>query len=77
MKNKNLIALFALVISALMSCSSKNGEARYNIAGTIQNAANQKLLLQEIGIVYSDYIADLPIYRFTEEEKIEEKSSLS
>jgi peroxiredoxin len=48
MKNKSLIALFAIVISALMSCSSKNGEARYNIAGTIQNAANQKLLLQEI-----------------------------
>jgi len=48
MKIRSLIVLFAVAISSLMGCNSKNGEARYNIAGTIQNAANQKLLLQEI-----------------------------
>jgi len=46
MKIRSLIVLFAVAISSLMGCNSKNGEARYNIAGTIQNAANQKLLLQ-------------------------------
>lgn len=49
-----------------------------NVGGTVkatQSRAELKEYLAEIGIVYVDYIADLPIYRFTEEEKrkIEEK----
>ena len=48
MKIRSLTVLFALALITLVGCNSKNGEARYNIAGTIQNAANQKLLLQEI-----------------------------
>jgi len=41
----------------------------------IRSKAELKTYLEEIGIVHIDYIADLPIYRFTEEEKakIEDK----
>ncbi len=48
MKIKNLIGVIAIAACSFVGCQNKNGEARYNIAGTIQNAANQKLLLQEI-----------------------------
>lgn len=42
-----------------------------NIGGTakrVKSRAELKTLLTELGIVYLDYIADLPVYRFTEEE---------
>lgn len=43
-----------------------------NVAGSSKKSANRselKALCETIGIVYIDYIADLPIYRFTEDEK--------
>lgn len=45
------------------------------IAKRIKTRKELKAFLDEIGVVYIDYIADLPIYRFTEEEKkkVEEK----
>ncbi len=39
------------------------------IARKIQSRSELKEFLEAIGIVYIDYIADLPVYRFTEEEK--------
>jgi peroxiredoxin len=48
MITRNLKAIIIIAACSLMGCKNKNEEARYNIAGTIQNAANQKLLLQEI-----------------------------
>ena len=39
------------------------------IAKRIGSRSELKEFLKEIGIVHIDYIADLPIYRFTEEEK--------
>ena len=39
------------------------------LARKIKSRSELKELLLEFGIVYIDYIADLPIYRFTEEEK--------
>lgn len=38
------------------------------IAKRVKSRAELKTLLLEMGIVYIDYIADLPVYRFTEEE---------
>lgn len=38
-------------------------------ARSIQSRTELKQLLDGMGIVYVDYIADLPIYRFTEDEK--------
>jgi len=43
-----------------------------NVGGVAKKVANRtelKEFLSEIGIVYVDYIADLPIYRFTADEK--------
>lgn len=43
-----------------------------NVGGVAKKAGSRselKEFLEEIGIVYVDYIADLPVYRFTEEEK--------
>ncbi len=48
MKYNRLPLLFIIVITALLSCNSKNNEARYSIAGTIQNSENKKLVLQEV-----------------------------
>jgi peroxiredoxin len=48
MKINSIILLLALSIIGLNGCKNKNGEARYTIAGTIQNASEQKLLLQEV-----------------------------
>lgn len=45
-KNILLITIFSSLF--MLGCSSKNSDQRYNVAGTIKNAANQKLLLQEI-----------------------------
>lgn len=47
MNSKNIIFLLAISILSLIGCSQKNTEARYSITGTIQNAANQKMILQE------------------------------
>lgn len=49
-----------------------------NVAGMSKKTADRselKAFIQGIGVVYVDYIADLPVYRFTEEEarKTEEK----
>lgn len=49
-----------------------------NVGGTarqIKSRAELKEVLTELGIVHIDYIADLPVYRFTEDEKekVEEK----
>jgi len=45
------------------------------IARKINNRGELKEFLTEIGVVHINYIADLPVYRFTEEEKkkVEEK----
>ena len=48
MKYNSLRLLFIIVITALLSCNTKNDEARYSIAGTIQNSENKKLVLQEV-----------------------------
>jgi len=39
------------------------------VARTIQSRSELKEFLTEIGVVCVDYIADLPVYRFTEDEK--------
>lgn len=48
-------------------------------ARQVQSRAELKEFLGELGIVYVDYIADLPVYRFTEEEKrkVEEKLAVA
>lgn len=38
-------------------------------ARTVKSRGELKEYLSEIGIVYVDYIADLPVYRFTEDER--------
>ena len=48
MKNKIVQLSFFLMIIIISSCGKKNQELRYNVAGTIQNATAQKLLLQEV-----------------------------
>ena len=48
MKNKIVQLPFLLMIIIISSCGKKNQELRYNVAGTIQNATAQKLLLQEV-----------------------------
>jgi peroxiredoxin len=48
MKNIRLSLLLLIVISVFVSCNNKNNEARYSITGTIQNAENKKLVLQEV-----------------------------
>ena len=45
---KNMVGIVAVTIFSLLGCKGKNGEERYTFSGTIVNAANQKLLLQEI-----------------------------
>ena len=42
------IALLSVLLFFTPACKEKNQETRYTIAGTIKNAANQPLLLQEI-----------------------------
>jgi thiol-disulfide isomerase/thioredoxin len=48
MNFKNLLVFATLSLFTLVGCKGKNSESRYNVAGTIQNAASQKLLLQEV-----------------------------
>lgn len=46
---KNIsIALLSILVFILPGCKDKNQDARYSISGTIKNAANKPLLLQEI-----------------------------
>jgi peroxiredoxin len=42
------IALLSVLLFTLPGCKYKNEEARYSVSGTIKNAANKPLLLQEI-----------------------------
>jgi len=48
MRTKFYITLLSILFVATIGCKSKNSEARYTIAGTIQNAVNEKLMLQEV-----------------------------
>lgn len=48
MYNKPFTILLSFVFISLIGCNEKNSEARYTIAGTIQHASNQKLMLQEV-----------------------------
>jgi thiol-disulfide isomerase/thioredoxin len=46
---KNIsIVIFCVLLFILPGCKDKNQETRYSISGTIKNAANKPLLLQEI-----------------------------
>jgi thiol-disulfide isomerase/thioredoxin len=46
---KNIsIAIVSILLFTLPACKDKNQELRYSISGTIKNAANKPLLLQEI-----------------------------
>jgi thiol-disulfide isomerase/thioredoxin len=46
---KNIsVALLSVFIFILPGCKDKNQDARYSVSGTIKNAANKPLLLQEI-----------------------------
>ena len=46
---KNIsIAIVSILLFTLPGCKDKNQELRYSISGTIKNAANKLLLLQEI-----------------------------
>lgn len=42
------IALFSMLFFILTGCKDKNQDPRYSVSGTIKNAANKQLLLQEI-----------------------------
>lgn len=46
-------------------------------ARKVQSRSELKEYCSQIGIVHVDYIADLPIYRFTEDEKIKVEKKLS
>ena len=48
MQINKLIPVLLIVVLSTIGCNNKNNEDRYNIAGLIKNAANQKILLQEI-----------------------------
>lgn len=50
-----------------------------NVGGVAKQTSSRselKEFLQELGIVFVDYIADLPVYRFTEEEKKKTEAKL-
>jgi thiol-disulfide isomerase/thioredoxin len=48
MIKKMSIAFVGILLFVLTGCRDKNQEARYSVSGTIKNAANKPLLLQEI-----------------------------
>ena len=48
MIKKLSIACFGMLLFIQPGCKDKNQEARYSVSGTIKNAANKPLLLQEI-----------------------------
>ncbi len=45
MNIKSLVGLIAVILITLTGCNGKKSEGRYSLAGTIQNAKGQKLLL--------------------------------
>ena len=46
---KNIsILIFCVLVFILPGCKDKNQDIRYSVSGTIKNAANKPLLLQEI-----------------------------
>jgi DNA gyrase/topoisomerase IV subunit A len=47
-----------------------------SVARKTQSRAELKDFLEEIKIVYTDYIADLPVYRFTEDERIKNEERI-
>lgn len=55
-------------------CAIKNNVA--GMAKKTQSRSELKEVLTEIGIVNIDYIADLPVYRFTEEERLKNEERL-
>jgi len=48
MNIKNLLASVALMMIIFPGCKNSSGEKNYTISGTIQHAAKEKLLLQEV-----------------------------
>lgn len=48
-----------------------------NILSKFENRSELKEYIKELGVVNLDYIADLPIYRFTEEEKEKTEQKLT
>ena len=48
MNIKNLLACLAAMIIIVTGCKNSSNEKNYTISGTIQHAAKQKLLLQEV-----------------------------
>ncbi len=48
MNLKSLAGIISIAVFTLIGCKGKNGESRFSVTGTIQNAASQKLLLQEV-----------------------------
>jgi len=48
MKNKNIVAILVVMIVIISGCKNSTGEKNYTISGTIQHAAKEKLLLQEV-----------------------------
>ncbi|GAG55787.1 unnamed protein product [marine sediment metagenome] len=46
------------------------------MAKKIASRGELKEFLTAIGVVHLDYIADLPVYRFTDEERIKTESKL-
>jgi thiol-disulfide isomerase/thioredoxin len=48
MNLKSMVGVLAVTLLILAGCNGKKSEGRYSLAGTIQNAQGQKLLLQEI-----------------------------
>lgn len=48
MIKKLSIAVFSMLFFILTGCKDKKQDARYSVSGTIKNAANKQLLLQEI-----------------------------
>lgn len=48
MNIKNLLAAVALMMIIFTGCKNSSGEKNYTISGTIQHAAKEKLLLQEV-----------------------------
>lgn len=48
-----------------------------SLARKIESKEELKLFLESLGIVHIDYIADLPVYRFTEGERIKAEDKLT
>lgn len=46
------------------------------VARKTQSRSELKDFLQEVGIVHLDYIADLPVYRFTEDERLKNEQRI-